>query len=156
MKQLWLGLLATLITLPIPCEARPNQEGAYEVLGVGTISCEVWTKNRADKSNDRNFINGAWIQGYLTAVNVFGDGPSHLAKGTDAEGIMTWIDNYCAQHPGDSLTVAAKALVNELTEKGDALIAKPLLNTSVCEPQASAAAFIEGDATARSKNPIEV
>jgi hypothetical protein len=117
MKQLWLGLLATLITLPIPCQARPNQEGAYEVLGVGTISCEVWTKNRADKSNDRNFINGAWIQGYLTAVNVFGDGPSHLAKGTDAEAIMTWIDNYCAQHPGDSLTVAAKALVNELTEK---------------------------------------
>ena len=117
MKQLWLGLLATLITLPIPCQARPNQEGAYEVLGVGTISCEVWTKNRADKSNDRNFINGAWIQGYLTAVNVFGDGPSHLAKGTDAEGIMTWIDNYCAQHPGDSLTVAAKALVSELTER---------------------------------------
>jgi hypothetical protein len=61
MKQLWLGLLATLIALPIPCQARPNQEGAYEVLGVGTISCEVWTKDRADKSNDRNFINGAWI-----------------------------------------------------------------------------------------------
>ena len=39
MKQLWLGLLATLITLPIPCQARPNQEGAYEVLGVGTIFC---------------------------------------------------------------------------------------------------------------------
>ena len=84
---------------------------------MGTISCEVWTKNRADKSNDRNFINVAWIQGYLTAVNVFGDGPSHLAKGTDAEGIMTWIDNYCAQHPGHSQTVAPKALVNELTEK---------------------------------------
>ena len=33
MKQLWLGLLATLITLPVPCQARPNQEGAYEVLG---------------------------------------------------------------------------------------------------------------------------
>ena len=80
----------------------------------GTISC---AKNRADKSNDRNFINGAWIQRYLNAVNVFGDGPSHLAKGTNAEGIMTWIDNYCAQHPGHSLTVAAKALVNELTEK---------------------------------------
>ena len=111
---MWLGLPATLITLPISCQARPNQEGAYEVLGGGTISC---AKNRADKSNDRNFINGAWIQRYLNAVNVFGDGPSHLAKGTNAEGIMTWIDNYCAQHPGDSLAVAAKALVNELTEK---------------------------------------
>ena len=44
-------------------------------------------------------------------------GPSHLATGTDAEAIMTWIDDYCSQHPGDSLTVAAKALVNELTEK---------------------------------------
>ena len=118
MKQLCLGLLATLIVLPFACQARPNQEGAYEVLGVGTIACEVWTKDRADKGSDRNFINGAWLQGYLTAVNVFGDGPSHLAKGTDAEAIMTWIDNYCAQHPGDSLTVAAKALVNELTEKG--------------------------------------
>src|SRR4029453_5890698 len=117
MKQLWLGLLATLITLPIPCHARPNQEGAYEVLGVGTISCEGWTKDRADKSNDSNFINGPGVQAYLPAVNVFGDGPSHLAKGTESEVIMTWIDNYCAQHPGDALTIAAKALVKELTEK---------------------------------------
>jgi hypothetical protein len=117
MKQLWLGLLAILIMLPIPCQARPNQEGAYEVLGVGTMPCEGWNKNRAEKGNDRNFINGAWVQGYLTAANVFGNGPSHLAEGTDAEGIMTWINNYCAQHPGDSLTVAAKALENELTKK---------------------------------------
>ena len=112
-----LVLLATLITLPVLCQARPNQEGVYEVLGVGTLSCEVWTKDRADRTSENHFINSAWVQGYLTAVNVFGDGPSHIAKGTDAEGIMAWIDNYCAQHPGDSLTVAAKALVNELTEK---------------------------------------
>ena len=78
------------------CQARPNQEGVYEVLGVGTVLCEGWTNNRAEKGNDRNFISGAWVQGYLTAANVFGDGPSHLAEGTDAEGIMTWIDNYCA------------------------------------------------------------
>ena len=112
-----LVLLATLITLPILCQARPNEEGVYEVLGVGTLSCEVWTKDRADKTSESHFVNGAWIQGYLTAVNVFGEGPSHIAKGTDADGIMAWIDNYCAQHPVESLTVAAKALVDELTKR---------------------------------------
>ena len=117
MKQFWSSLLVTLIMLPLACQARPNQEGVYEVLGVGTMLCEGWTKSRADKDNDRNFINGAWVQGYLTAANVFGDGPSHLAEGTNAEGIMTWIDNYCAQHPGNPLATAAKSLVNELTKK---------------------------------------
>ena len=34
--------------------------------------------------------------------------------------------------------------------------ANPWLNTLVLEPQASAAAFIDGAATARSKNPEEV
>ena len=118
MKHIWLVLLATLITLPVLCQARPNQEGAYEVLGVGTLSCEVWTKERADRSDERHFINSAWVQGYVTAVNVFGDGPSHLAKGTDADGIMAWIDGYCAQHPAESLTVAAKALVDEALLNG--------------------------------------
>ena len=117
MKQFWSSLLVTLIMLPLACQARPNQEGVYEVLGVGTMLCEGWTKSRADKDNDRNFINGAWVQGYLTAANVFGDGPSHLAEGTDAEGIITRIDNYCAQRPGDPLTAAAKSLLNELTKK---------------------------------------
>ena len=36
-----LVLLATLITLPILCQARPNEEGVYEVLGVGTLSLLV-------------------------------------------------------------------------------------------------------------------
>ena len=52
----WLVLLATLITLPVLCQARPNQEGVYEVLGVGTLSCEVWTKDRADRSSGSHFI----------------------------------------------------------------------------------------------------
>jgi len=30
---------------------------------------------------------------------------------------MAWIDNYCAKHPADSLTVAAKALVDELRNR---------------------------------------
>ena len=85
MSRLWFVLFAILIVPPIPCQAKPNQNGAYEVLGVGTISCETWTKDRLDKNNDRNFVSGAWVQGYLTAVNVFGDGPSHLAKEIDAE-----------------------------------------------------------------------
>jgi hypothetical protein len=87
------------------------------VLGVGTLSCEVWTKDRADRATEKHFINAAWVQGYLTAVNVFGDGASHIAKGVEDQDIMAWIDNYCAKHPADSLTVAAKALVDELRNR---------------------------------------
>jgi hypothetical protein len=116
-KLFRLIVLATLISLPVLCQARPNQEGAYEVLGVGTLSCETWSKDRADRASERHFIYGAWVQGYITAVNVFGEGASHLAKGIDDEGIMSWIDNYCSKHPTDSLTVAAKALVDELRNR---------------------------------------
>jgi hypothetical protein len=117
MGWLWLGLFAGLLARPFAGHAKPDLKGAYEVLGVGTTACETWTKVRADKSDDRNFINGAWVQGYVTAANVFGAGPSHLAKGVVAEGIMIWIDDYCAQHQSDSLTVAAKALVEDLTRR---------------------------------------
>ena len=117
MKPSWFVLVVALIAFPGPCQARPNQEGLYDVLRVGTLSCETWIQQRADKSNEKHFINSAWIQGYLTATNVFGEGSSHLAKGTDAEGIMAWVDRYCEKRPADAMAVAAKALVDELTQQ---------------------------------------
>jgi hypothetical protein len=53
-------------------------------------------------------------------------------------------------------TTPGLAIVAVTTAASCVSFAKPLLKTSVSVPQASAAAFMDGAAMARSKNPIDV
>jgi hypothetical protein len=39
-----------------------------------------------------------------------------LLKDEDWDGLIAWIDNYCAAHPLDKLDTAARSLVVELAE----------------------------------------
>lgn len=81
----------------------------FMVLGEGTNSCGQWTKGRTNRDDVARFVDGAWVAGFITAVNRFGYGPSDLSKGIDNDGINAWVDNFCAQHPLDSLAAAAQA-----------------------------------------------
>jgi hypothetical protein len=61
-----------------------------------------------------------WVQGYVTAYNMY-DEPANLRPdilgGRDLEAVQAFIDDYCAQHPLDSLGESAIALVAELKRK---------------------------------------
>jgi hypothetical protein len=60
----------------------------------------------------------AWVLGFVTAANAYtqthGDSDGNLSKGTDTEGLYTWIDNYCGANPHDRLSTASTALMNDL------------------------------------------
>ena len=56
---------------------------------------------------------GSWVLGYITAVNLFASGSSDVTQGREMKHIWAWIDVYCAEHPFDTIAVAAEALVSE-------------------------------------------
>jgi hypothetical protein len=96
---------------------------------VGNLECGLWTQAR--QSGDvfavwwKTLILG-WVQGYLTAYNVYGPQASDVAKGTGADAVAEWTDNYCEQHPHDNIAGAAHALIVEF----NAPRKRPIPNTS--------------------------
>lgn len=55
-----------------------------------------------------------WVLGYLTAYNEHVAPDGNISAGTDADGLMLWLDSYCQAHPLDNLGTATSALVAEL------------------------------------------
>jgi len=47
-------------------------------------------------------------------TNHYADGPNGLGRGMKLDALRSWVDNYCSQHPGDLLVLAAEALFIEL------------------------------------------
>jgi hypothetical protein len=57
-----------------------------------------------------------WGQSALT-VNLAGPWSSDLTKGTYPDGILAWIDKYCAKDPLKTLANATAELIIELRER---------------------------------------
>ena len=119
MKQVLCRLLVLLAMWPAICQALPNEHGEYAKLGVGNLECGLWTQAR--QSGDvfavwwKTLILG-WVQGFLTAYNVYGPQMFDVSKGVGADAVAEWTDNYCVQHPHDNIAGAATALIMELNK----------------------------------------
>lgn len=88
-----------------------DSTGKYTILGPGNLSCGEWLSIRR-QGND--YAISSWVTGYVTAYNTFPNGKINIAGGTDVEGMLAWIDNYCAKNPLDKIAAAAVALSDEL------------------------------------------
>lgn len=104
----------------------------WTVIGEGQGSCGNWTKAQAHRPH----IGGdammpvtiadiplsaqtAWVQGFLSAFNHYGGATApNIVDGIDANGVFAWIDNYCAEHPLDTIASASVALVSERSKRG--------------------------------------
>jgi hypothetical protein len=130
-----IGCLLVLLTIwPALCQALPDEHGQYAKLGVGNLECGLWTQAR--QSGDpfaiwwKTLILG-WVQGFLTAYNAYGPQALDVTKGTAADAVAEWTDNYCVQHPHDNIAGAAGALVVELNKpRKKQLLDSPLLSGS--------------------------
>jgi hypothetical protein len=60
----------------------------------------------------------AWVSGFLSAFDYYASESGNVGNGIDGNGILVWIDNYCAAHPLDSIATATIALVTELSQRG--------------------------------------
>ena len=112
-----LFLVLGLMCWPAVPQARPDQNGQYQVVGVGNHSCGEWTQGRRTATE---YVDMAWVQGFITAVNLAGPGSSNISKETDPDGILAWIDNYCAKDPLESLFSAVAELTAELLKREEA------------------------------------
>jgi hypothetical protein len=109
----WL-LGVALALWPPSAHALPNDRDVYITIGLGAASCEYWTNARRQEETLGTTPRGSWVLGYITAVNLFGPWSFDVTQSIDTKGIWAWIDNYCAEHPFDSIAVAAQSLVSEL------------------------------------------
>jgi hypothetical protein len=105
------ALLVTLCVSALPVDAKD----AFQVIGAGVDSCGTWT---AESRIALGFQNKSWVLGYVTGYNRYGLAiDSNVAHGTNAAGIIGWIDNYCRANPLDSIAAAAESLVEELRRR---------------------------------------
>jgi hypothetical protein len=87
------------------------QEGR-SVIGAGTVnSCGQWTS----RSRSGGDILSQWVAGYLSGLNLKSDFDG--VAGTDFNGLVAWIDNYCRSHPLDPVATAAFKLMDELQSR---------------------------------------
>jgi hypothetical protein len=83
----------------------------------GMKSCETWVKNRAEQPvhSLSTMVDNAWLTGYLSGVAVARN--IDFLRGVDENIIMSWMDNYCSNHPLDLIGYAADALSIELKKR---------------------------------------
>jgi hypothetical protein len=89
---------------------------ARSILGHGLTSCGAWTQARTTNAPERLSMEH-WVAGYLSNFNSLNDEDSNipdLLKDQKWDGLMGWIDTYCAAHPLDKVDRAARTLELEL------------------------------------------
>src|SRR5215469_7652539 len=75
--------------------------------GIGSLSCGTWTRERGQGGTQAD-IDREWILGFVTGVNwdratTPTSRGSLLGKGIDANVWFGFVDNYCLNHPHDTV-----------------------------------------------------
>jgi hypothetical protein len=112
--RLW--MVAPLVLIISGCGYAAKAESTRLVLGEGGgSSFGVWTQERRAPTPKVGRL-AQWVAGYLSGVNTERTSSDFLV-GTDFDGLMAWVDNYCQSHPLDAVGVAAAKLVIELRSR---------------------------------------
>ena len=82
----------------------------YTTYGHGTRSCGDWLSDRK-KQDWEALVKEAWVTGFVSGV---GYASSTALKQTDTEGLLSFIDRHCTDHPLDLLVEATTKLTTEL------------------------------------------
>lgn len=95
--------------------ARAGNE--YVIFGAGSRPCGSWLQIRSQALPDSAILQ-SWVLGYVTSVNAnLLSVNQDVSVGAAPDALYSWIDNYCASHPLDSLARAAGAMVDSMLVK---------------------------------------
>jgi hypothetical protein len=112
------GMAAFLVVMSIATPARAGDQ--YVILGAGSRPCGSWLRLRSQALPESAVLQ-SWVLGYITSVNANLLSTSRdVAGGADPDALFSWIDNYCATHPLDSVARGASALLDSLIVKNKA------------------------------------
>lgn len=78
----------------------------------GGYTCGKWTKERAERDA---FHMETYVLGFVSGLNMSqNDATPDALRGTDADSIHAWVDNYCRANPLDKLQAASYAVYDQL------------------------------------------
>ena len=104
-----IAMLAVVILAAATGQAAAQASEGRLTFGQGARSCGSFTRAQQGLAMQ-------WVAGYLSGSNQDPAEPEAL-RGTDFDGMMGWIDNYCREHPLATIGEAAIALLAELRSK---------------------------------------
>jgi hypothetical protein len=114
MRQFLIATIALPLQAGLSCLAE-----TYTAYGVGNTSCGAYVEARSN-ANDQGIDYGMWLTGYLTVINQYrlsDDGMPSILEGTDVQGALLWLENYCRTNPTVSfIDAAARLAMYQLTE----------------------------------------
>jgi hypothetical protein len=111
---LWLAILFLALSVAVPARAASNQ---YVILGAGSRPCGSWLQLRSQALPESAILQ-SWVLGYVTSVNAnLLSVNQDVTAGATPDALFSWIDNYCAAHPLDSLSRASGALLDTFLAK---------------------------------------
>ncbi len=87
-----------------------DENGKYMVVGDGRISCEIWSSRRGDNGDASTSLE-QWLFGYVTSFNRWVPSIVNIARGSNHEGLVAWVDNYCSRNPTQDVADAAEFLL---------------------------------------------
>jgi hypothetical protein len=103
-------IVAVMLMVMITPALGADSSGAFATRGAGAKTCGWWTAKRAGIDPEK-YMASSWVLGFLAGSNYFATGIYDVSKGVDNEGLLAWVDNYCAVNPLDSVADAAMELV---------------------------------------------
>jgi hypothetical protein len=113
---LWPAVLFSLLSASFPAWAA-SQTNQYVIFGAGSRPCGSWLQLRSQALPDSAVLQ-SWLLGYVTSVNAnLLSVDRDVTGGATPDALFTWVDNYCAAHPLDSLARAAGAMLDSYLAK---------------------------------------
>jgi hypothetical protein len=112
----WPAVLFLLAVLSSQAFAA-SQTNQYVIFGAGSRPCGSWLQLRSQALPDSAVLQ-SWVLGYVTSVNAnLLSVNQDVTGGAVPDALFSWIDNYCAAHPLDSLARAAGAMLDSYLAK---------------------------------------
>jgi len=98
-------LLLTVLTVGLMSGVTEASE--IQILGAGLQSCGAWTAHKrayrpggpVNLDSQSALEDGSWVVGFLSGIGMVHDKGADPLKGTDAQGVWAWVDNYCLANP---------------------------------------------------------
>ena len=84
-----------------------------------TESCGPYMKDRQSKNAAKVLNHAVWIFGYITAYNRQAPDTFDIRGGTEIDGILLWLDNWCKANPTKDMSAAMEAFTKEMYPRRD-------------------------------------
>ena len=109
----WSCAAVALVSSATICLAYDS--AGFVSFGVGNKRCGQYTADA--RQPERGFVYETWLSGYLTAFNAYNPGTADVLTGTDFDGAVVWIKDYCREHPTVVVHAAAVKLIEFMRQQ---------------------------------------